>query len=65
MKQQKPSHSDVIIVGNGITSQFFALRLSKILGGRIRIIIIDKERKDSDLKEYVRSLLITINNKPV
>ena len=45
MKQLKPSHSDVIIVGNGITSQFFALRLSKILGGRIRIIIIDKEKR--------------------
>ena len=61
MKQQKPSHSDIIIVGNGITSQFFALRLSKILGGRIRIIIIDKERKDSDLKEYVRALSLSLS----
>ena len=61
MTQLKSSHSDIIIVGNGITAQFFALRLSKILGGRIRITIIDKERKDSGLKEYVRALSLSLS----
>ena len=61
MKQQNTSHSDVIIVGNGITSQFFALRLSKILGRRIRIKIIDKERKDADRIKYVRALSISLS----
>ena len=61
MTQLKSSHSDIIIVGNGITSQIFALRLSKILGGRIRITIIDKERKDPGHKEYVRALSLSLS----
>ena len=61
MKQLNTSHSDLIIVGNGITSQFLALRLSKILGTRIRITIIDKEKRNTDLKEYVRALSLSLS----
>ena len=61
MKQLNTVYSDIIIVGNGITSQFLALRLSKILGNRLAITIIDKEKNDSRTSEYVRSLSVSLS----
>lgn len=45
-------------MGNGITSQFFSLVLSKTLGDRIKISQIDKEIKSQD---YVRALSISLS----
>ena len=61
MNQLNNSHSDIIIVGNGITSQFLALKLSKMLGNRIRLTIIDKQKEDNRSSEYVRALSISLS----
>ena len=62
MNQLNNSHSDIIIVGNGITSQFLALKLSKMLGNRIRLTIIDKQKEDNRPSEYVRALSNPLNS---
>ena len=61
MNQLNNNHSDIIIVGNGITSQFLALKLSKMLGNRIRLTIIDKQKEDNPSSEYVRALSISLS----
>ena len=58
MNKKKSISSDIIVMGNGITSQFFSLVLSKTLGDRIKISQIDKEIKSQD---YVRALSISLS----
>lgn len=58
MNKKKSISSDIIVMGNGITSQFFSLVLSKTLGDRIKISQIDKEIKSHD---YVRALSISLS----
>ncbi len=61
MKQITNSHSDIIIVGNGITSQFLALKLLDTLGDRIKLTIIDKKTKSSLNSKHARSLSISLS----
>ena len=61
MKQITNSHSDIIIVGNGITSQFLALKLLDTLGDRIKLTIIDKKTKGSLNSKHARSLSISLS----
>ncbi len=58
MNKKKSISSDIIVMGNGITSQFFSLVLSKTLGDRIKISQIDKKIKAQD---YVRALSISLS----
>ena len=58
MNKKKSISSDIIVMGNGITSQFFSLVLSKTIGERIKISQIDKEIKSQD---YVRALSISLS----
>ena len=58
MNKKRSVLSDIIVMGNGITSQFFSLILSKTLGDRIKISQIDKEIKSQD---YVRALSISLS----
>jgi 2-octaprenyl-6-methoxyphenol hydroxylase len=58
MNKKKSISSDIIVMGNGITSQFFSLALSKTVGERIKISQIDKKIKAQD---YVRALSISLS----
>ncbi|MDG2187164.1 MAG: FAD-dependent monooxygenase [Hyphomicrobiales bacterium] len=61
MQHENNIISDLLIVGNGITSQFLSLALLKSLGNNIKINVINRDITENYAEEYVRALSISLS----
>ena len=61
MQPENKIVSDLLIVGNGISSQFLSLALLRTFGNNLKINVIDKDTLYNNSDEYVRALSISLS----
>ena len=61
MQPENKIVSDLLIVGNGISSQFLSLALLRTFGNNLKINVIDKDILYNNSDEYVRALSISLS----
>ena len=60
MQPENKIVSDLLIVGNGISSQFLSLALLRTFGNNLKINVIDEDTLYNNSDEYVRALSISL-----
>tara|TARA_Y100000590_G_scaffold452259_1_gene595018 strand:+ start:3804 stop:5036 length:1233 start_codon:yes stop_codon:yes gene_type:complete len=62
MQNTNKIFSDIIIAGNGLTSQILSLALINTLGENITINAIDRKEGERDFPNYVRSISLSLSS---